>query len=162
MTVIISNLDVNCVYVKSRKKLLKMKQKFRMLGDVDPWYVNQHHSLWINDYVNPLRAHGLAMGLELSGQWYGRVLPLHGSIIWHRDPGTEWVLNWLVNISYIDGYITDINTPCLLAQGDTELTQLLSLKVGDVFAFNASKGHAWISNESTLLVQLPIKKRPIC
>lgn len=78
------------------------------------------------------------------------VLPLACSTGWHTDNGLGLLLNWLIGLRDIDGFV-DLARPQLVTRNT-----VLDLEVGDIFVFNANVGHAWISNSACLLVQMPV------
>ena len=87
-------------------------------------------------------------------EWFALAsfLPVNGSVKWHTDAGCG------------------VNVACLLSNDSSfyPLPELitkhgaLEVTPGDVFVFNTSQGHAWLSHDVCVLASITVKrKRPI-
>jgi len=73
-----------------------------------------------------------------------------GCIEWHDDPGYGVCASVLLYQNKRKGY--DNFCQLLTRHGG------LSLRIGDVFVFDANKGHAWLGNVDCLLAMMTTKK----
>ena len=78
----------------------------------------------------------------------GSFVPINRSVGWHTDPGLGTLLSWLVWATS-----TESPTPQLITSHGG-----LFIRKGDIFIFNANKGHAWFSNTRCVLAQIPVSK----
>jgi len=119
-------------------------------GDVDPLALP-----FDNKWISSLLRVGELNGLKYKKQslYTGCcLLPLYLSTGYHDDAGLGLVLNWLIDVSSFHGHRTPFS-PQIAVQGKS-----LDLRVGDVFVFNASLSHCWISNHHCMLVQVPVSR----
>jgi hypothetical protein len=77
----------------------------------------------------------------------GAFVPISGSAGWHTDPGLGTLLSWVV-------WATPAKNPPQLITSHGGLF----VDKGDIFVFNANKGHAWISNTCCVMAQIPVSK----
>ena len=76
-------------------------------------------------------------------------LPVNGSVKWHTDPGCG------------------VNVACLVSNNGSiypspELITkhgALEVSPGDVFVFNTSQGHAWLSHDVCVLASVTVKRK---
>jgi hypothetical protein len=77
-------------------------------------------------------------------------LPVNGSIKWHTDTGSG--IN-VACLAVLEDYSLGALPELITRHGAQELRQ------GDVFVFNADKGHAWISNDFSVLASITVRKQ---
>jgi hypothetical protein len=72
-----------------------------------------------------------------------------GSVPWHTDPGLGYIVSWVARLPAHE-------TGELITRHGS-----LPVKEGDVFAFNADHGHAWLCNneEPTVFAQITVGRR---
>ena len=76
-------------------------------------------------------------------------LSVNSSVKWHTDPGSG------INVACLalsDDYLGSL--PELITRHGA-----LELRCGDVFVFDADKGHAWVSNEFCVLANIATRKQ---
>ena len=79
-------------------------------------------------------------------------LPVNGSVKWHTDAGCG------VNVAC---FVSNNSSIYLLPELITK-HGALEVSPGDVFVFNTSQGHAWLSHDVCVLASITVKrKRPI-
>jgi hypothetical protein len=151
---ILGRIDPSCLKSCYRKQLRQqhlIRHGSVYLGDVDPKAIGfdepvaQQLLKIVDEYDFKQSETYLYTGLCL--------MPLFGSVGWHNDEGLGLVLNWVIDSLELPGCVSDLT----LNEGEiTGRDYRLNVGLGDVFVFNASVGHAWISNKRTLLAQVPV------
>jgi hypothetical protein len=119
-------------------------------GEIDPIALESDHEV-----AQELEKLAFAYGLKPREprRYTGRcLLPLALSTGWHVDEGLGDVLCWMLANEALEG-IDDMNRPQLITR-----SAVLEIDRGDVFVFNANTGHAWVSNSSCLIAQVPVSK----
>lgn len=138
---------------KAAKKLTIRDQKW--LGEVEPIGLSVK-----NPYIQTLLDFGAEHGFKYKEchLYVGAcLLPLDGSVLWHDDSGIGHILCWVIEVQKLGSSLgLSRDTPALLSTHKQKVHQLDGLKVGDVFVFNGDYGHAWLSNESCVLVQVTV------
>jgi hypothetical protein len=116
--------------------------------------------------VMSMKGLGFKEGFNLS-EWLGdEKMPEHlsnvmfttlkGSSSWHTDEGLGLLLNWMV---YYDRHSFQIASGLRFPTLITEDCSLNAVEIGlgDVFVFNANRGHAWVSNWDCAFLQIPVQ-----
>lgn len=168
-----SNVALPAGQKKRWSKIFALRRKLaRFGGDVLPVTLPSGDSMQITlDEI--VKNHSLK---PCSRHFYSSrsYLALRGSVGVHEDPGFGLVVNWFIaqrslpflgNENYFGKEVWAGDDWCfddrvqLISDGES-----LSLLPGDIFAFDANKPHAWISNYDCLLIQSTVgkqrKKRP--
>ena len=88
-------------------------------------------------------------------KFYGtrQIILVSGSVAEHRDEGLGLVLSWLIYQKPLKGK-TAAEYSCYLQTGNGEH----AVTLGDVFLFNATQRHAWMSNFDCALAQITVSK----
>jgi hypothetical protein len=153
---LLGKLDIKAVPVQDRKaaKKLTIRDK-KWPGEVEPIGLSVK-----NPYIQALLDFGAEHGFKYKEchLYTGAcLLPLDGSVLWHDDSGIGHILCWVIEVEkFGSSFAFSRDTPALLSTHKQKVHQLDRLKVGDVFVFNGDYGHAWLSNESCVLVQVTV------
>lgn len=88
-------------------------------------------------------------------KFYGtrQIILVSGSVGEHRDEGLGLVLSWLIYQKPLKGK-TAANHSCYLQTRNGEH----AVTLGDIFLFNATHYHAWMSNFDCALAQITVSK----
>jgi hypothetical protein len=153
---LLGTLDIKTVPVEDREIAKKLTIRgSKWLGDVDPIALSSD-----NPFIKALLDFGASRGFKYKEcrLYLGLcLLPLNGTVLWHDDNGIGHILCWVIEVQKFGrSLIPSRDTPALLSIHDRKVEQLDNLKVGDVFVFNGDYGHAWLSNESCVLVQVTV------
>ncbi len=131
------------------KKLLEIERR-SWLGDVEPLDLETP-----SDCYQALLKHALQHDLKPSPVPHYNdkcILPLAGSVGWHHDDGMGLLLSWLIHESQLSRKEHASDKQLIYPGG------AIDVRVGDVFLFNANKGHAWYSNSRCTLAQMTVTK----
>lgn len=88
-------------------------------------------------------------------KFYGsrEIILVSGSVAEHRDEGMGLVLSWLIYQKPLKGKSAAEYSCCLQTRkGEHAVT------LGDVFLFNATHNHAWMSNFDCAIAQITVSK----
>lgn len=90
-----------------------------------------------------------------TNRFYGtrEIILVSGSVPRHRDEGMGLVLSWLIYQEPLKGK-TAFDGSCYLQTRNGEH----AVTLGDVFLFNATHNHAWMSNFDCALAQITVSK----
>jgi hypothetical protein len=80
------------------------------------------------------------------------ILPLAGSVGWHKDEGIGLILNWVLHETPHQRNVCRHRMQLIYSNGAIEVAP------GHVFVFNGNQGHAWHSNSRCVLVQMTVAK----
>lgn len=88
-------------------------------------------------------------------EFYGerQIILVSGSVGEHRDEGMGLVLSWLIYQKPLKGKGA-LDCSCYLQTRNGEH----AVNIGDVFLFNATHHHAWMSNFDCALAQITVSK----
>lgn len=88
-------------------------------------------------------------------KFYGsrEIILVSGSVGKHRDEGMGLVLSWLIYQEPLKGR-SAAECSCCLQTGKGEH----AVTLGDVFLFNATHNHAWMSNFDCAIAQITVSK----
>lgn len=120
--------------------------------------VSGEHSLCMKeDLLHTLEGRLQSYGLKpvaRGGYRPAEVIRINGAVGAHRDLGLGLVLNWFIGFCEpYPTYLGEDDSPWLATPWG-----LLSIKVGDVFLFNADELHSWVHNGSCFLAQMTVSK----
>lgn len=150
--IIIDNIVPPSQVIKEIEEIRTFKHKI-YLGEVSTENSLDSKMELLYTLKQRLHAYGLKP-VKRGGYQPAEVLRIDGAVGAHTDVGLGLVLNWF--LGFYDPYETYLGSddhPSLATPWG-----LLSIKVGDVFLFNADELHSWVHNGSCFLAQMTVSK----
>lgn len=151
---------LGCLDLPGRTDWSRLTHRPLFLGEVDPAVIDPEAPelqillsfAWDHDWE-----YNRCVGLYI----HPAAVCLVGSTGTHVDEGLGWLLSWIIQMEPLTFYLKDQDVAAHSADAVELVTagQSLELTNGDVFLFNASRPHAWISNFNCTLLQVPVKRR---